>query len=265
MNLFHLLNGFNRVSHRFLSTNQTQNASPWLDAHSYLLPHPQKAAKGGEDAFMISPCKRVIGVADGVGGWAEMNVDPAIYARGLMHHALVAVEQSSPQLLLPFEYLKRSWEINKGVLGSSTALLASLDADSTLHICNVGDSAMMIVRDGKSFFRSIEQTHGFNFPYQLGYQGDDISSAQHFRKEVKAGDLVLLATDGLWDNLFDEQILDILYTYPNLSQAALQLATAANIIGHDRKAKSPFAVASSGRFLGGKLDDVTVVLARVQS
>lgn len=33
------------------------------------LPHPQKRATGGEDAWFI--CSNTVGVADGVGGWAR--------------------------------------------------------------------------------------------------------------------------------------------------------------------------------------------------
>ena len=32
-----------------------------------VIPHPEKEAKGGEDANYVS--KRIIAVADGVGGW----------------------------------------------------------------------------------------------------------------------------------------------------------------------------------------------------
>ena len=32
-----------------------------------VIPHPEKAQKGGEDAYYAS--KRIIAVADGVGGW----------------------------------------------------------------------------------------------------------------------------------------------------------------------------------------------------
>jgi serine/threonine protein phosphatase PrpC len=47
----------------------------------FVLPHIQKRAKGGEDAAVVT--ERLLAVADGVGGWAESGVDPAIYARGL--------------------------------------------------------------------------------------------------------------------------------------------------------------------------------------
>jgi len=40
------------------------------------------AGKGGEDAFFVSDTLwGAIGVADGVGGWNEDGVDPALFSR----------------------------------------------------------------------------------------------------------------------------------------------------------------------------------------
>jgi protein phosphatase PTC7 len=44
-------------------------------------PHYAKKHKGGEDAACIND--NLICVADGVGGWAESGVDPAIYSKKL--------------------------------------------------------------------------------------------------------------------------------------------------------------------------------------
>ena len=44
-------------------------------------PHPAKKYKGGEDAACLST--RMLSVADGVGGWADQGVDPAIYSKRL--------------------------------------------------------------------------------------------------------------------------------------------------------------------------------------
>ena len=43
------------------------------------LPHPDKVETGGEDAHFICEEKGVIGVADGVGGWADVGVDAGEY------------------------------------------------------------------------------------------------------------------------------------------------------------------------------------------
>lgn len=35
-----------------------------------MIPHPEKAHKGGEDALFVDP--KLLVVADGVGGWADV-------------------------------------------------------------------------------------------------------------------------------------------------------------------------------------------------
>ena len=46
-----------------------------------LVPHASKRKKGGEDAVTVLP--NFLVAADGVGGWVESGVDPAIFTRKL--------------------------------------------------------------------------------------------------------------------------------------------------------------------------------------
>merc|ERR1712129_693873 len=58
--------------------------------------------------------------------------------------------------------------------------------------------------------RTHEQTHYFNCPYQVG--ADDMSqtvregSPDEIRVRARAGDIIIAATDGVTDNLFDEKL-----------------------------------------------------------
>jgi protein phosphatase PTC7 len=42
------------------------------------------AAQGGEDAYFLSEDGQVVGVADGVGGWALSGIDSGLYSKSLM-------------------------------------------------------------------------------------------------------------------------------------------------------------------------------------
>ncbi len=42
---------------------------------AYMIPHPDKAYRGGEDAYYSS--ERLLVVADGVGGWNNQGIDPS--------------------------------------------------------------------------------------------------------------------------------------------------------------------------------------------
>lgn len=57
-----------------------------LLSHPLSVPHPNKRTDG-EDAFFVSVCKRAVGVADGVGGWADYGVDSGKFSRELMNEA----------------------------------------------------------------------------------------------------------------------------------------------------------------------------------
>ena len=46
-----------------------------------IIPHSDKVYKGGEDAYFVN--KNILIVVDGVGGWADSGVDPAIYSKKL--------------------------------------------------------------------------------------------------------------------------------------------------------------------------------------
>jgi len=53
-----------------------------------MLPHVKKKAKGGEDAYVISPDLSMVAMADGVGGWNRKGIDPALFSNELVKHYL---------------------------------------------------------------------------------------------------------------------------------------------------------------------------------
>lgn len=78
----------------------------------------------------------------------------------------------------------------------------------------VGDSGYAIYRkesDGfKLLFKSKEQQKSFNFPYQIGSEGDNPTCAAEDKHIVQLGDLIVLGTDGLFDNMNADQIKIVL-------------------------------------------------------
>ena len=164
--------------------------------------------------------------------------------------------------------------------GSSTACIVSLDctAGASLRSANLGDSGFLIERSGEVIHRSAPQEHHFGQPYQLGHHeaSSKPSDAQASATSVQAGDVLVLGSDGLWDNLSDSEVTQI-------TQGALQAAAsrprempskAAQALAHagleassDRERWTPFAMRSSEEFeriySGGKKDDITVLVALV--
>ncbi|KAI8140827.1 phosphatase 2C-like domain-containing protein [Fennellomyces sp. T-0311] len=251
----------------------------------------------GEDAYFVRA--DALGVADGVGGWAgTLGANPALYSRKLMHHAYLELERfdnvdddcfAKYDEADPVDILQRSYEISlmearrEGVIGSSTACVALLRNDE-LRVANLGDCGIAVIRQNSYIFRNEEQQHAFNFPYQLGTNSPDKpKDAQTFDISVEKGDIVILGTDGLFDNLFDKEILSIVrahvnaYTIPGSGQRPPRLlnfnpqklsdalADRARAVSEDRRnMDSPFQTQAinEGYFhQGGKSDDISVVVA----
>lgn len=146
-----------------------------LSASSYL-PHPDKEATGGEDAHFICVEEQVIGVADGVGGWADVGINAGLYSRSLMSNSVRAIKDEPKDAIDPARVLAKA-HLATNAKGSSTACIIALKNEN-LHAVNLGDSGFVVIRDGCTVFHSPSQQHDFNFTYQLanGNEGDQPSS-----------------------------------------------------------------------------------------
>lgn len=131
----------------------------------------QKAGKvdAGEDAFFQTntPEGLAIGVADGVGGWSLVGVDPALFSWTLMDNAAIVAKNAKAvdahQILdSAFHELRKSGKVDAG---SSTACILNLSKmTGEMSSCNLGDSAFLLVRDQKIVYESPSQQHYFNCP-----------------------------------------------------------------------------------------------------
>jgi len=245
------------------------------------IPDPEKAdlpGGCGEDAYFIATGKHTLGVSDGVGGWREQGVDSSKYSRCLMHNGKRAAEflKEKGTWMPPVAVLDHSYNNCHEVKGSATATVINFKGDE-LHGVNLGDSGFMVVRDGKSVLRTKEQQTSFNAPFQLGTDSSDLPShGDKYKIKLQPGDLVIMGTDGLWDNMWDSQILKAVQAWrgadaskPDASQLlANKLAEQANTLAHSKTARTPFEVGSAEagrRRRGGKVDDITVVVAQVSA
>mmetsp|Transcript_33926 Transcript_33926/g.75554 ORF Transcript_33926/g.75554 Transcript_33926/m.75554 type:complete len:348 (+) Transcript_33926:65-1108(+) len=259
------------------------------------VPHPAKAKTGGEDSYFACTSTRTFGIADGVGGWIEEGVDVGEYARHLMRYAhedLSRVSLDQPANLREALLAAATRVRGQHVKGSCTALLGHLSG-STLGLLNLGDSGALVLRPAlrsipgherpllvpRLVFRSCEQTHYFNCPYQVSSEMTEVEEPDLIRLRLEPGDLVIACSDGVLDNLFDKQIqqiagqamasvwLENTSSEAGLEELAVSLATHAQQVATDETKQdkpTPWSVAARSEgldFPGGKLDDTTVVVA----
>ncbi|KAM1202409.1 hypothetical protein ACFX15_017949 [Malus domestica] len=92
---------------------------------SCYLPHPDKEATGGEDAHFICEDAQAIGVADGVGGWADVGVNAGFFSRELMSHSVRAIQEEPEGCFNPARVLEKACSCTKAK-GSSTACIIGL-------------------------------------------------------------------------------------------------------------------------------------------
>jgi len=237
------------------------------------IPDPDKAnlpGGCGEDSFFISKDVNTLGVADGVGGWRDKGVDSSKYSRCLMENARQKADRTASKAH-PLHVLDHAYNGCKDVMGSSTAAVLSVSPDYKLNGVNVGDSGFMVVRDGAVILRTKEQQYSFNAPFQLGTGSDDTpATGDRYSVQLRPDDIVILGTDGVFDNLFDSQILQMVSRWDsnaavnsNPTRLARELADAAANASRSSD-ETPFERNSGGRFPGGKVDDITVMVARIQ-
>ncbi|KAL6967749.1 protein-serine,threonine phosphatase [Sarracenia purpurea var. burkii] len=245
---------------------------------THLIPHPNKVDKGGEDAFFVSSYNGgVIAVADGVSGWAEQNVDPSLFPRELMSNAsdFVGNEEVNynPQVLLKKAHAATSSR------GSATVIVAMLERNGTLKIASVGDCGLRVVRKGQIMFSTSPQEHYFDCPYQLSSEvvGQTYLDATVTSVQLMEGDTVVMGSDGLFDNVFDQEITSTVARYSDVAEAAKALANLAHNHSKDSSFDSPYSSEARNRgysvplwkkvlgmkLTGGKLDDITVIVGQV--
>lgn len=258
------------------------------------IPHYSKRRTGGEDALAFHD--GMICVADGVGGWNELGIDPSKYSNELC-------ENVKREYLLHghnYNYNPKTIFVEAAkktkAQGSSTFCMCSIDFEKDyLHTVNMGDSGYMVIRDIapksrpestfdklpnkpgeeepvelKVLYKSEEQQHQFNFPYQVGSHGDPPEDCDTKVHEFRENDLIVLGTDGLWDNLYEDQILAVIKPFYEQNYKIKDLDFVANLIAEmaekfslSAKYKSPFSVKSKGLYLGGKSDDITIIIAQI--
>ena len=281
---------------------------------AYFVEHVGRSSGAGAgpenvDAKDNDETSLVLGVADGVYEWRNVGIDAGAFSRGLMSSArdVVAQEGTDDPLALVSRAATHNHET--GLKGSSTICVAVLDPVlRQLRSANLGDSGYLLLAQefdqsggrhsvGDNFgvpshswhvrYRTPLQEHEFGRPYQLGHHenADGPEDVECASVPLDDGDILVMGSDGLFDNLHDSEIKlaadstiaslrsQDLSLVPNPTRVAISLSRrlcllASQRAGDKSSMSTPYALAATEAFdmafRGGKMDDITVLVVVVQ-
>lgn len=208
-----------------------------------------------QDAFLVDNQRGLFAVADGVGGGLKGEVASRLAVEGLAGLPDGSSDLSGTFMAIQEAVLKESIEtLGDALMGTTlTALLVVPSGDGVEgRICHVGDSRCYLYSGGHLRLLTLDHEafdETMNVPVLASYMGipTDIHPLQIHEEvaKAKAGDAFLLCTDGLYKQVNETRIAELITEKQDDPDALLkQLA--------EEAAKDPFS------------DNITVVFVRLQ-
>jgi protein phosphatase PTC7 len=198
-----------------------------------LAPHPDKVWKGGEDALYVS--KNILIVADGVGGWSRMGIDSGVYARRLIAAVkeLLEAEKELYFVERPEELAAHAVQRNEEKGSATLSIITLHPITGIVRSYHIGDSVFGIFSQSGKNFMAEELQREFNVPFQVfGGKNNAVKNDSDSEDEQPVSDVfngnynqfshsetvekrIVLASDGLWDNLHEDEIQQLLFSNGN--------------------------------------------------
>jgi len=277
-------------------------------AKAFQKTHPQKAAKGSTDADATLCSPMLVAVADGVSQIEEYGIDPS----ELPHELLKSVECLAFSQLLPghetekyagpISLMREAYE-NTDSMGSTTVLTAIMDNSTKIHgklhpmiaVCSIGDCEIVILRRGQDgrlipVFHTemqridgnaqqplqiarVDETVDPDFDESIAIEVIERGSAVHCVSAIE-GDIVVLGSDGVFDNLFIDEIVEICDSMLAPEQPGKRFRpTCGHLLGevartlvfesHSKTRSANGRQREAPIGLGGKIDDTCCVVGQV--
>jgi serine/threonine protein phosphatase PrpC len=260
--------------------------------------HADKAKVSAVDADAVALTSHMLGVCDGVSQVEQFGIRPDELPVELLEECSAAAEaQLSPvgnQLAYAPGFPKYGGLIellvdaykNTTSHGSTTVLLTALDHSKgrpMLHVLNLGDCELVVLNYAYDqwnvkFRTTPQRVDGHRQqPYQLSRVDETIDpdfveelhaipfirkGTQNQLVEVDIDDLVIMGSDGVFDNLFLEEIVDLVDLDGPASQEDMsRIARAIVDEAHSRVGGN--GDTPMGKGAGGKADDTTLVVASI--
>lgn len=300
-----LLDQFQRRRLHF-SEGYYRNKPLCFNAKAFQKTHPSRDIPGGRDADVTLATPVLLGICDGVSQIEDLGLDSSELPRELLQScenlaaSQLMHESCSDSYRGPISLLKEAYE-DTSSLGSTSVLLAVMDNTTQIHgklhpmvgVVTLGDCELVMLRRTKGLQHPLQvilhtekQRIGGNKQTPLQLARMDSETDPDFEEEAaldaiergtglhcmstNEGDILIMGSDGLFDNLFVQEVVGICNHFlqpsktnsfspassEDLEDLARRLVQAAHMKSGGRAHATPVG-------LGGKADDTSVVVAEV--
>lgn len=199
----------------------------------------------------VGNLKNLFLVADGMGGHNAGDYASKMTLETMVEH-IAGSRETNPAKILEDAIAAANTLVrnvagqNPELEGMGTTVVAASCEGETLHVANVGDSRLYIIREGKihqvtrdhSWVEEMVRRGGLgreearNHPDKniitRAVGAEDTVKIDFFTVGLEEGDMILMCTDGLTNMLEDEEILNILKISRDIVEMAEELVRAAN-------------------------------------
>ncbi len=199
----------------------------------------------------VGNLKNLFLVADGMGGHNAGDYASKMTLETMVEH-IAGSRETNPAKILEDAIAAANTLVrnmagqNPELEGMGTTVVAASCEGETLHVANVGDSRLYIIREGKihqvtrdhSWVEEMVRRGGLgreearNHPDKniitRAVGAEDTVRIDFFTVGLEESDMILMCTDGLTNMLEDEEILNILKISRDIVEMAEELVRAAN-------------------------------------
>lgn len=300
-----LLDQFQRRRLHF-SEGYYRNKALCFSARAFQKTHPSRDIQGKRDADVTLATPVLLGICDGVSQIEDLGLDSSELPRELLQSCenLAASQlmhkSSSDAYQGPISLLKEAYE-DTSSLGSTSVLLAVMDNTTQIHgkfhpmvgVVTLGDCELVMLRRTNGLQHPLQvilhtekQRIGGNKQTPLQLARMDSETDPDFEEEAaldaiergtglhcmstNEGDVLIMGSDGIFDNLFLQEVIDICNQFLQPGQTNLfspasadKLEELARCLVQTAHSKSGGRAYATPVGVGGKADDTSVVVAEV--
>jgi len=97
------------------------------------------------------------------------------------------------------------------LVGTTTALFCTMTSQNDIDIVCLGDCVALVIRDGHIIAETTPQQHELATPFQIGTGSSDMPSmAEVITTAAQPGDIVVIGSDGIFDNIYQRDVVKII-------------------------------------------------------